>query len=59
MVDPMIQNLKERLSEHKKAKLPPEQKKTLENLLKRVQNLKKADLQKSKTKQKRKDGKAL
>ena len=57
MVDPMIQNLKDRLSEHKK--LPPEQKKTLENLLKRVQNLKKADLQKSKTKQKRKDGKTL
>ena len=59
MVDPMIQNLKDRLSEHKKTKLPPEQKKTLENLLKRVQNLKKADLQKSKTKQKRKDGKTL
>lgn len=59
MVDPMIQNLKDRLSEYKKPKLPPEQKKTLENLLKRVQNLKKADLQKSKTKQKRKDGKAL
>ena len=55
----MIQNLKDRLSEHKKTKLPPEQKKTLENLLKRVQNLKKADLQKSKTKQKRKDGKTL
>ena len=59
MVDPMIQNLKDRLSEHKKTKLPPEQKKTLENLLKQVQNLKKADLQKSKTKQKRKDGKTL
>lgn len=60
MIDPIIQNLKDKLSEAKKKdKLPEEKKKTLEKLLKRVQNLKKADNQQTKTKQKGKEGKRL